>query len=107
MDRVFITWQNSQKKTQKKKNQKKRNNFNYVQLHKINKLYTTNYIQRCMRKKRKKKRKYTIECVFTSHSESCVAYLLIDERTGPIGTMQKLQIITNTEINIVTIYKYI
>ena len=60
-----------------------------------------------MRKKRKKKRKYTIECVLTSHSESCVAYLLIDERTGPIGTMQKLQIITNTDINIVIIYKYI
>ena len=41
-------------------------------------------------KKRKKKRKYTIESVLTSHSESCTAYLLIDERTGPNRTMQKL-----------------
>ena len=34
--------------------------------------------------------KYIIESVLTSHSESCTAYLLIDERTGPNGTMQKL-----------------
>ena len=78
--------QNSQKKRIQK------NNFNYVQLHKINKLssYTTNYIQRCVKKERKKKRKYTIESVLTSHSDSCTAYLLIDERTCPIRTMQKL-----------------
>ena len=76
-------------KTQKKEN-KKRNNLNYVQLHQITKLspYTTHYIQGCMKKKIYKK--YTIESVITSHSERCTAYLLIDERTGPIGTMQKL-----------------
>ena len=33
-------------------------------------------------------KKYTIEFVLTSHSESCTAYLQKDERTGPIGTMQ-------------------
>ena len=38
----------------------------------------------------KKKSKYTLESVLTSHSESCTAYLLIDERTGQIGTVQKL-----------------
>ena len=31
---------------------------------------------------KKRKRKYTIESVLTSHSESCTAYLLINERTG-------------------------
>ena len=31
-----------------------------------------------------------IECVLTSLSESCAAYLLIDERTGTMGTIQKL-----------------
>ena len=82
--RIFITWKNSQ--IHKRKKTKKRNNFNYVQLHKINKLssYTTIYIQRCLKKEEKK---YTVESVPTSHSESCTAYLLIDERTGPIGTM--------------------
>ena len=29
-------------------------------------------------------KKYSIESVFTSQSKSCTAYLLIDERTGPI-----------------------
>ena len=43
-------------------------------------------------------KKYTIETVLTSHSESCTAYLLIDKRSGPIRTMQKLYITTNTEI---------
>ena len=44
------------------------------------------------------KKLYTIESVLTSHSERCSAYLLIDERTSPIWTMQKLDVITNTEI---------
>ena len=30
------------------------------------------------------KKIYTIETVLTSHRESCTAYLLIEERTGPI-----------------------
>ena len=38
----------------------------------------------------KEKRKCNIESVLTSHSESCTAYLLIDETTGPIRTMQKI-----------------
>ena len=29
-------------------------------------------------------KKYTIESVLTSQSESCTAYLLVDKRTGPI-----------------------
>ena len=60
---------------------KTRNNFNYVQQHKINQLssFTTNYMQECMIKK-----VYTIESVLTSHSESCTAYLLIDKGTGHV-----------------------
>ena len=33
---------------------------------------------------------YTFEIVLTSRSESCTAYLLIEERTEPILTMQNL-----------------
>ena len=32
----------------------------------------------------KERKKYTTELVLTSHSESCAAYLLIDEKRGPI-----------------------
>ena len=47
---------------------------------------------------KKMKSKYThtqknckcIESVLTSLRESCTAYLLIDERTGTMGTIQKL-----------------
>ena len=51
---IFITWKNSQKNIKERK--QKRKTFNYLQLHKIYKLssYTTNYIQRCMKNKRKK-----------------------------------------------------
>ena len=34
-------------------------------------------------------KKYSIEYVLTSHSESYTAYFLIDERTCPISTMEK------------------
>ena len=44
-----------------------------------------------MYEKKKKIKKYKcIESVLTSLSESCTAYLLIDERTGSMGTIQEL-----------------
>ena len=47
------------------------------------------------------KKQYTIETVLTSHGESCTAYLLIEKRTGPIGTGQKIlsSFMTNSHIS--------
>ena len=66
MGRIVITWKNSQKHKRKIRKTNTRNNFNYVQQHKINQLssFTINYIQECMKKV------YTIESVLTIHSES-------------------------------------
>ena len=73
----------SKKSTKERERKQKKKQLNYVQLHKINKSssYTTNCIQGCMKKR---KQKYTIESVLTSHIESCTAYLRTDERTGPV-----------------------
>ena len=68
----------------------KKHKFNYVQLHKINKIssYTTNYMQRKKIKKQIHKKKCKrIESILTSVSKSCTAYLLIGERTGSIKIM--------------------
>ena len=73
MCRIFITWNNSQRTQNKEKENTNGNNFNYVQLRKINKLssYTIHFTGMY----EKQIRKYTIESVLTSHSKSCTSFL--------------------------------
>ena len=61
---IYFLWvklfymENSHKKNTKERERIQQKNLNYVQLHKINKLssYTTNFIQECTKKIRKKKK---------------------------------------------------
>ena len=65
MGRIFITWKKSQK-TQKREEKNVLHRINKLSLY--DKLFTGLY---------EKGKKYTIESVLTSHSESCTAYLLL------------------------------